>query len=194
MANLMAREVDEKLLAALLSRREELVSTLGGDPLQGLSLEAGPGGGPVALAPAVEQLAEEYCQLFIFAGRAGGTREHLPPAESVVRGEERFWGASTEAVTRFYQEVGFQLRPQAHEVPDHVSVELDCLALLEDNGRRAQARRFAREHLLAWLPTLIEHVEEHARLPFYPLWGRQLLRVLKGLYGPSPTGPSGETP
>lgn len=168
-ASIFQREVDERLLRELRSRRRELAGVLGGDPLAGLEL--GDGGA------AVEALAVEYCRLFI------GPRGHLPPVESVVRGEECFWGPSTEKVADFYRSAGMAPSHDRRELPDHISMELDCLAVLEETDRHDEATAFAREHVLHWLPDLTQHVDRHSAVDFYRVWSAGLNMMLAELYG-----------
>lgn len=168
MASIFQREVDAPLLMALRARRSEVASILGSDPLAGLDLADAAG--------ALESLAVEYCRLFI------GPRGHTPPVESVVRGEGRFWGASTESVARVYRTHGLTLSPRAGILPDHVSAELDCLATLEESDQHKPAKVFAQAHLLEWLPRLNQRVSERASLRFYPAWCQGVLAFLEALY------------
>ena len=167
-ASIFEREVNERLLNELIERREEVCEALGSDPLPGLDLDN--------RAEAIESLAIEYCRLFI------GPRGHIPPVESVVLGEGRYWGPSTEAVVEFYKAAGIAWNEDAPLLPDHISMELDCLALLEERRQNGLARTFAREHLLRWLPALVEHITTNAALAFYPAWGKALKTILEQLY------------
>lgn len=167
-ASIFEREVDEKLLGELATRRQEIENALGGDPLAGID--------PSDAASAVEVLAVEYCRLFI------GPRDHLPPVESVALGEERFWGPSTRKVVEFYRTVGLAPREDSRIMPDHLSMELDCMAMLEETDRRDQASAFAREHVLKWVPSLARHVNERATIAFYPVWMTGLQAMMTELY------------
>ncbi len=168
-ASVFAREADEALLRGIMARRSAITGTLGRDPLSDLPL--------ADIGTCVGALAVDYCCLFI------GPHGHLPPVESVAMGEERFWGPSTESVVLLYRSLGIALSPGNIVLPDHISMELDCLAVLEEQDRSAEARSFAREHLLRWLPTLIRHVDERASLAFYPAWCRGAQTLLTELYG-----------
>jgi TorA maturation chaperone TorD len=171
------REIDARLLAQMREAGPELRETLGGDPLEGL---------PADDEEALGTLAAEYCRLFI------GPRGHLPPAESVVLGEGRFWGAATEAVVAFYRKSGIAVAEDARVVPDHISMELDCLGLLEESGRGEEAALFARAHVLQWLPELARHVERASTLAFYRALVRGLEKLLTELYGTERRMCSGE--
>jgi len=167
-ASIFEREVDEKLLGELATRRREIENVLGGDPLAGIDLSDA--------ASAVEVLAVEYCRLFI------GPRGHLPPVESVVLGEERFWGPSTRQVVEFYRTVGLAPREDSRIMPDHLSMELDCMAMLEETDRRDRASAFAHEHVLKWVPLLATHVSERATIAFYQVWATGLRAMMTELY------------
>ncbi len=125
---------------------------------------------------AIGELAVEFCRLFV------GPRGHMPPVESVALGEGRFWGDSTVAALAFYQSCGVAVPDDLRLLPDHVSVELDFVAMLETRGRREEAKAFALEHLLHWLPALIRYIDRHARLAFYRVWAKGLLGFLDQLY------------
>lgn len=167
-ASIFQREVDGPLLKELISRRDELPDVLGEDPLPGLS--------PDNVDAAVEDLAVEYCRLFV------GPHGHMAPVESIARGEGRYWGPSTEAVADFYRSAGLAPLSEMNLLPDHLSMELDCLALLEEAGRGEEAVTFAREHVLQWLPTLAKHVLTSATMVFYRVWTEALLKTLEELY------------
>lgn len=88
---------------------------------------------------------------------------------------------STIAVLEFYREAGFDMAEDFRDLPDHVSVELECLyALL---FREAQAcrdgkpevqqaatalrRRLLQDHLVRWLPQFADAVIAQTQTPFY---------------------------
>jgi len=177
-ASVFEREVSADLLGQIEARRQPLIGVLGGDPLAGLEQHE--------TGAAIEALAVEYCRLFI------GPTGHLPPVESVVLGEGRFWGPSTETVAKFYKVAGLAPRQQTRVFPDHLSMELDCLAILEEAGLHEDADAFAREHPLRWLPRLAEHVAANATMGFYPAWCKGLLSMLEDLYGCRPPSGAGQ--
>lgn len=166
--SIFQREVDVKLLDQIQAQRQELIAVLEHDPLEKIKLDNADS--------TVEILAVEYCRLFI------GPNGHLPPVESVVRGEGRYWGTHTVAVSDFYQSHGIGLKPGENTFPDHISMELDCLAMLEESDRHDQAMIFAQEHILKWIPALIKHIGENASLAFYPAWAEGLHKLLLDLY------------
>ena len=167
-ASVFEREVSRELLTGLRERRADISTALGGDPLARLDLQDEDA--------VIEALTVEYCRLFI------GPRGHMPPVESVALGEGRFWGPATEAVSEFYRNAGFVRDSDASVLPDHISMQLDFLATLEEQGRKEPAKDFAQEHVLRWLPVLVKHIADNTALPFYLVWARGLQTILEELY------------
>jgi len=113
--------------------------------------------------------------------------EHLPcpPYESCYR--ERLedgsfgylMGETTTAVKNLYREVGLEVKPT--QVPDHISAELEGMALFlsveveawEKENKTAVLRtmqfeqRLLGEHLAQWLPTFCQDVRTHAQSNYY---------------------------
>ena len=168
LASIFQQEVDHRLLADLQKHRNELLTSFGGDALAGLDLHD-----PDA---AVEALAVDYCRLFI------GPSGHLPPVESIVLGEGRFWGSATEEVAKCYSDLGVSPLQDSRMFPDHISMELDCLATLGETGDHQRAKAFAHQHLLRWVPLLVDHVVSNAVLAFYPTWAKVTRDLLAELY------------
>jgi TorA maturation chaperone TorD len=164
LASVFAREADQPLLDQIIARRDELTDALGRDPLVDIADDM------------IEALAVEYCGLFI------GPKGHLAPVESVVLGEGQLWGPSTEAVVECYQSSGIASRPDERAFPDHISMELDFLAMLEETDRHAEAHQFAHQHLLRWLGDLLRHVQTNATMAFYPAWLEGLQAILNDEY------------
>lgn len=125
----------------------------------------------------IEDLAVEYTRLFI------GPGNHIPPYASVhLWGEGgSLWGASTAWVKRFIETAGFEYRPDYHDLPDHIGVELEFMHEVaarearafeeEDEAELATLRQTQREfvgkHLALWVPAFCEEVMARAELPFY---------------------------
>lgn len=88
---------------------------------------------------------------------------------------------STVAVLEFYREAGFEVAEDFRDLPDHVSVELECLyALLfreaqagrdrqsdRQQAAAAMRRRLLEDHLAGWLAQFANAVAAHAQTPFY---------------------------
>lgn len=119
----------------------------------------------------------EYTRLFV-----GPYGLPVPPYESVYREPTRtVMGASTLDVLRRYEEAGFVLSPSFKELPDHVAVELEFLALLSseeaeawERGDVAESLRllrseeaFLRDHLGAWIGGFCDRLVSSTKGPFY---------------------------
>jgi len=125
-----------------------------------------------------EELAVAYARLFL----AGGP--HIAPYESVyIRGwsedKPQLWGETTVAVAKFYEKVGLELK--SGQVPDHLGLELEAMAVLAEceaarhaSGDAAGAglleklqSRFCQEHLIQWVPKICEEIEQQTESSFY---------------------------
>lgn len=119
----------------------------------------------------------EYTRLFM-----GPYGLPVPPYESVYREPTRtVMGASTLDVLRRYEEAGLVLSPSFKELPDHVAVELEFLALLSseeaeawERGDAAESLRFLRleeaflrDHLVPWIGSFCDRVVSSTEGPFY---------------------------
>jgi hypothetical protein len=94
-----------------------------------------------------------------------------PYESAFLAAEASLGGAVTEGVFAFYQELGLSGIGRS-ESPDHIGLELGCLAFLasaevdaRQDGLPSQAarmqalqRRFLEEHLLGWLPGLVQAI------------------------------------
>jgi TorA maturation chaperone TorD len=131
-----------------------------------------PSGLPERLADAAgrsyEELAEEYQRLFVGPGA-----HPCPPYESVWRTDRprvvqgTVMGPAASEVRALYGQIGLRVRDDAHELPDHVAIELEALAYALTAGHRDAARTLLHAHLLEWLPGFCERVEAEAGHPFY---------------------------
>ena len=81
----------------------------------------------------LDSLAQEYTQLFLGPGK------HVSPHESVQleNGSGRLWGPETGVVKRFIEAAGFDYQEAFHDLPDHISIELEFLGQLA--SREAEA-------------------------------------------------------
>ena len=121
-----------------------------------------------------DDLAVEYTRLFVGPGK------HIPPYESVQR-EGTLWGRSASETVAFVKRCGFAYDPEYHDLPDHISVELELMqeltrreAVAWVKGDKAEARRcleiereFLHEHLAGWAPAFYERVLAETGSPFY---------------------------
>jgi DMSO reductase family type II enzyme chaperone len=85
-----------------------------------------------------------------------------------------------EDATRFYNFFQLRMSPQMHELPDHITTELEFLHYL--TFREAEARQqgvdptpllraerdFLARHLCKWLPRLQGRLAKQTALPFFP--------------------------
>jgi putative dimethyl sulfoxide reductase chaperone len=179
LATVFRREPSAEFLCQL--KTPELVVALAGAGVD-LGNEFGTGN----FADLAEDLAIEYTRLFLGPGK------HISPHESVQlkRGSGILWGPETSAVRKAYHQAGFDIGETETDIPDHLSVELDFLALLA--GEEAQAwtdRDFAQtekflqiqlgfisSHLGKWAAPFCAKVKDQADFPFYPAFA-DLLRV-----------------
>lgn len=106
-----------------------------------------------------------------------------PPNESSYGDMPTFGRAREMAdVASFYAAFGFEVSPRIKELPDHVGMELEFMAVLwakeayaQEMGWQERAAicqeargKFLQQHLGRWFPTFSEKVRTSARLTFYP--------------------------
>ena len=169
LAHIFYTEPNEALLKKLADREtRSILDTFGGDVREPF--------GDTDVSGFVENLAEEYCTLFI------APPGHISLCESVARGSKTLWGEVSEDVACFYRNCGFAPSDSSRQPPDHLSLELQFMAHLaaeEADMWQAQAsqealdlvaleKQFLEGHLSLWLGPFAERVAERARFPFYP--------------------------
>ena len=76
-------------------------------------------------------------------------------------------GPSTRSVQKAYEAFGFELGPSFHDLPDHVSVELEFMGRLLGSGKEEEADRFFREHLGRWIGLFLDKVAMQQVSSFY---------------------------
>ncbi len=125
----------------------------------------------------IETLAVEYARLFI------GPGDHVAPFAAVHLGGDgaMLWSRDTARVKAFIERAGFAYRPDYHDLPDHISAEMEFMHLVAAaeaealvNGDAAEAERlrglqrdFVGDHLAEWVPKFCRRIEDRAELPFY---------------------------
>jgi len=120
-----------------------------------------------------DALREEYERLFVGPGRPP-----CPPYESMWltdqprREQGRLMAACAADVARIYGELGLQVRADAHELPDHVVVELEALAYALEHGAAEAAHALAVDHLAVWMPSFCAAVGAETEHPFYAALAR----------------------
>ncbi|MDR1082682.1 MAG: molecular chaperone TorD family protein [Coriobacteriales bacterium] len=129
------------------------------------------------------QLATEYARIFLAAGVYTQTRSVAVPYESVFTSEERLmFQDARDEVRATYQRCGFELDVELREPEDHLSFELEFLAHMARRSsdcieqKRYEAfpllimeqKDFIEQHLLNWIPDLIQTAKRYAKNTFYP--------------------------
>jgi TorA maturation chaperone TorD len=126
--------------------------------------------GPVPACPSLTGLQNRYVSLFI---------NRLPEVPCIPCGswylEGTLMGPSTVKLANLYREYGFE----TSEIPDHICVELEFLAILStlvqgssDSGDTAGPRliadlAFVTGHLAAWTPEFFDRVVSWDEEGFY---------------------------
>jgi TorA maturation chaperone TorD len=161
LARLWLREVDQPLLCEF-----DL------PPLRDAYLEAG---GLLPLGQqlqVIEQLAMDYCRLFV------GPTGHLPPLQSVWQ-SGRFEGAAAESMATFVEVIGYDSSSlPSGTMLDHLGVQLDVMGYIlgqvpigaaewcEVDGIRDVAQTFFAAHL-SWPGPLLQLAQRQAETDFY---------------------------
>ena len=134
--------------------------------------------GEAFVAQDIETLLLDYSRLFIIAP---GQVRALPYASFWLTDDQSQRDAATTAVLDFYEQGGFDVSDDIHELPDHVAIELEFFYLLIFAQNQAQIsgnaddlaaanalhRRFVVEHLNAWFGKFATAVKAGAELAFY---------------------------
>lgn len=130
-------------------------------------------------AGALEELAVEYCRLFI------GPIPLCSPFASAQMGEALLGGRARTRLESFAQARGIDLHPDDTRIasPDHIGVELALLANLYAQAAEPRdaedrlsalvgARELLEQHLLPWAPRYLAEVEQEARRALYRAAGK----------------------
>jgi len=168
LARIWLSEVDRELLLALTgSQLKDVFQAAGGQ------LPAGAHERPIE--PIIDQLASEYCRLFI------GPRGHLPPYQSFWEAGE-FQAEPAVAMIRFSKQVGYPTPDSGHQVmPDHLGRQLDLMGFLLQtiDGQAAASTTSASsvplfrltsqyfQNHLAWSGPLLLAVKQQTTCKFY---------------------------
>ncbi len=133
--------------------------------------------GAAFVAQDLEMLLVDYAALFIGPAQPRA----MPYASFWLTDDQSMRHEATMAVLDFYERGGFDVSDDVHELPDHIAVELEFLYLLifaqnqaqpggaaEDAAAaRALHRRFASEHMGAWIGLFAVAVGSGAETAFY---------------------------
>lgn len=114
-------------------------------------------------AALLESLQVEYTRLFVNAF----PRVLAPPYGSVYLSDDgMLYGPSAVLTKQFYRERGFDLPGEA-DLPDHLTLELEFLAMLAAAGEEADEALFLRRHFRPWFPRFRARVLSEVHHPFY---------------------------
>ena len=131
---------------------------------------------------ALEDLAVDFCQLFITSGEAGSPHESVHAADPEQKA--LLWGDSAAHAKDLYREAGFELEASAHQLPDALTVEFEFMerlcreeAALRETGEegppeeiqriRLLQQRMLAEHLHKWVPDYGRKLGAAANTDFY---------------------------
>jgi len=178
LARLWLREVDRDLLRELRSQ-----------PLSDAYLRAG-GALPASDDDlALEELAIDYCRLFV------GPRDHLPPYQSVWQSGQ-FQGASAASMKSFIEIVGYDLDQLPDGIMlDHLGVQLDVMAHILAQistwqsdaagfGQLLELADFFLTRHLRWPTELLQAARRRAATDFY----RSAIMLTGNFLGPEMLG------
>lgn len=170
LAEIFRKEPPAELLEKI--RSEEMMTVLAEN---GVHLDAS------FLETPIEQLTEdlavEYTWLFL------GPGGHIAPFESIQLkdGSGKLQGPETDAVRSYIEAAGFDYSGDFHEMPDHVSMELEFLGHLtrleaeaweRDDAAKAKNCRefqldFLKKHAGRWIGDFCSRVKKTANSAFY---------------------------
>lgn len=111
----------------------------------------------------LEILQIEYTRLFIHASPS----VIAPPYSSVYLDQEgNLYGPSAVWVKQFYQREGFDVAGEG-DLPDHIALELEFLALLIDEHKYDVSEQFLNKHFQIWFPLFKERILNGSSNKFY---------------------------
>lgn len=91
-----------------------------------------------------------------------------PPYASVYLNEGQVLGKETAEVDKCYRQAGYKLGQSADQLPDHLAVELEFMALLARDGKKEHLDEFRQSHLLPFLTKLLPLIENTQRPVYFP--------------------------
>lgn len=106
----------------------------------------------------LDVLWEHYIPLF-----EAGAIQAVPYASVYLSDNGWVWGKEAEEVRDFYRSCGYEVSDEGRELPDHLAVELEFLALLARDGRTAEVAEFREKHLRPFLSKILPLIMESAR-------------------------------
>jgi DMSO reductase family type II enzyme chaperone len=172
----LAPVLQQAAVAAAVDLDAPALGRIAGEMAESLEIPEGPGLSEEARS--LQALEMEYNRLFVGPGSP-----EAAPYESVYRDPQGLvMGPATRDVARQYKEAGLAPAAYHHDLPDHVTMELNFMAYLALKKSKAQGeetliwlekeRTFLQEHLDAWLPLFCQRVVATSRHPFYTALAR----------------------
>ena len=98
----------------------------------------------------LNSLWEHYIPLF-----EAGDIEAVPYASVHLSDNGLVLGKEAEKVRSFYHSCGYEIDDERQELPDHLAVELEFLALLASQGKTKESEEFEKEHLKPFLRSIL---------------------------------------
>ena len=111
----------------------------------------------------LEPIQIEYTRLFV---NAVPSVIAPPYGSTYLSSDGMLYGPSAVSVKEFYQERGVDLAGEG-DLPDHIVVELEFLALLAEKRETADEELFLNDHFRTWFPKFKERILGEAQHPFY---------------------------
>ncbi len=111
----------------------------------------------------LEDLQVEYTRLFINA--VPGVIAPLY-GSVYLSSDGKLYGPSAVKTKEFYRSCGFDMSSE-WDMPDHICLELEFLALLAEEGQEDEEERFLNECFRTWFPAFRDKVLNEVRHPFY---------------------------
>jgi putative dimethyl sulfoxide reductase chaperone len=114
-------------------------------------------------------MCDEYESMLVGPGRPP-----CLPYESAWSGSEMqqredgiLMSVAAEEVQEIYRDLGLQLAADAHELPDHLVIELEAVAYALEHEREQQATELLQGHLVRWMSPFCASVSGASELRFY---------------------------
>lgn len=132
-----------------------------------------------------ESMCDDYERLFVGPGRP-----RCLPYESGWSGSEMqqredgiLMSVAAEEVQAIYRDLGLELAADAHELPDHLVIELEAIAYALAHEREPAATELLLGHLGRWVGPFCASVGDESEQRFYavlaeltPAWTAALVR------------------
>lgn len=134
-----------------------------------------------------DELTAEHASLFMLPS------DYIPHEAVFLDKGKRLGGKVTMSVKQFYENAAADIHEQCKDMPDHIGMELEFMALLckmekelRDAGDSEALdkcihlqKAFLNEHLLKWAYQCFEKIIERASLGFYKALARLAIEFMK---------------